>query len=84
MKLSGKRIKFLSCKGIDEVIFIYYTTRFQEYSSIAQLVEQVAVNHLVASSSLARGARNPKPDQFLIGLFFIAKQMLLKYRTSET
>lgn len=31
-------------------------------SSIAQLVEQVAVNHLVASSSLARGARNTKPD----------------------
>ena len=42
-----------------------------QLSSIAQLVEQVAVNHLVASSSLARGAKNTKPDLLRIGLFFL-------------
>ena len=29
----------------------------------------MAVNHLVASSSLARGAKNTKPDLLRIGLF---------------
>ena len=33
--------------------FLYTLTH---YSSVAQLVERVTVNHLVASSSLARGA----------------------------
>ena len=44
--------------------------RVDVLSSVAQLVEQVAVNHPVGGSSPSRGARKSKPD-FRIGLFFI-------------
>lgn len=69
-------------KNIDSVVLVVYIRApagccyrlilLFFYSSIAQLVEQVAVNHLVASSSLARGAKNTKPDLYKIGLFFLS------------
>ena len=46
---------------------VYY--KKHKRSPVAQLVERVAVNHLVGSSSLSRGATKIKPDQLMIGLF---------------
>ncbi len=50
-------MKILLSKSVDESkLTCYIGAPCELRSPIAQLVEQVAVNHLVASSSLARGA----------------------------